>query len=123
MLSFEDAKARVACGAALLDKQLYTWDWRAKLNLETLDLSSSEACVLGQVYDGGYWEGIGCLFGFWNDHLSTEQAAEVEIHGFLATNPMDCAMLQRAWTIIFQESQSLVLIIQNMDGWSESDEP
>jgi hypothetical protein len=43
-----DAAARVARGAALLDREKP--DWAARVNLSRLDLADPSLCVLGQVH-------------------------------------------------------------------------
>ena len=50
MLTIEDAKARVKLGAAWLDERYPNW-WD-KIDLGTLELSSCDLCVLGQVWTG-----------------------------------------------------------------------
>lgn len=54
-MSVATAKARVLAGAAVLDAHGPT-DWRSKVSLDRLDMSSSDNCILGQVF-ADYWNG------------------------------------------------------------------
>lgn len=50
---------QVARGMALLDERGPT-NWRKRINLNTLDVSTGEDCILGQVY-GWYPDGLDAL--------------------------------------------------------------
>lgn len=54
-------KERTEAGAAALDAYFHSRTWDKEIDLDTLDLSSTCDCVLGQVFDDGYdgyYEGI-----------------------------------------------------------------
>lgn len=55
-----DANERVQRGAVILDR--VQPDWRSKINLSDLEMSSNNFCVLGQLFDG-YQRGVERLTG------------------------------------------------------------
>ena len=67
---------RINAGAALLDEQVGP-GWTSKVDSMTLDMSSSDRCVLGQVF-GGFDEGCQSL----GIHAPVTMAA----YGFYLTN-------------------------------------
>lgn len=120
-LSIKEAIQRALLGATRLDKEpSVNPDWRLGINLTTLNIANGDNCVLGQCFDGGYEHGIGVLFGFWGDKpLTNVECAMIDRHGFAALSAAECETQRLAWVAILSEQQSLALIIQNMNGWSE----
>lgn len=56
---YEDLRAKVERGAKLLDEKLP--EWRSKIDLDLLDISTATQCVLGQLF-GDYRVGLSQLF-------------------------------------------------------------
>ena len=57
---------RVAHGAMLLDYRCP--GWFLKVDPSTLKMMNTDSCILGQVYDGGYFTGLkelGLHYGIW----------------------------------------------------------
>ena len=79
-------QASVARGAALLDARRPGWE--SAIDLGRLDLSSSCACVLGQL-EGCYSTGIFALFG-------AQWIGEAEAHGFGFAAPEKHSIRERA---------------------------
>ena len=50
-------QARVGRGADWLDRQVFTYGWRSKINLRNFDMTNPCRCVLGQVF-GNYWDAV-----------------------------------------------------------------
>lgn len=121
-LSIKVATERAVRGAALLDSRYSEWDnateWRAMIDLEALDLSDCDHCVLAQAY-GSYDRGTEVLFGVVCVNTEDEAFIDIVHHGFTVEDTFDFPIQQQGWTAILQESKSLERIIQNMDGWSE----
>ena len=93
---------RIARGVKLLDEQ--NPGWRRKLDLEELNLGSTKACILGQVY-GDYMDGCQALFG--KEYYVGDLARE---HGFEfyydpeTEKEIDYGMLDKAWREVLDES-------------------
>jgi hypothetical protein len=86
-----DIDKRVARGMKLLDKK-GPKNWRAQVDLNRLNMSHADRCVLGQVY-GGFWNGLSRL------GLRSEAAEQkVARHGFAAWDePFYSLDLDAAW--------------------------
>lgn len=90
-MTIDEARARVAKGAALLDAQRPGWAQR--IDIGTLDISKGCKCVLGQVF-GGYSTGYVALFG--PDMMAGVEG--VHEYGFCGHAPSgDYRLLQDAW--------------------------
>jgi len=100
---------RVNRGIALMDQKYPHW-WRV-LDLETLDLRSTENCVLGQVA-GDYRDGLVTLFGSWENSFAYQSAID---HGFDATSWPDTDHVQALWAHEAGERQA-TLLESNREG-------
>jgi hypothetical protein len=67
----EMLKSRVAAGVALLNEREWSNPWYFVVNLDTLNIDDPFTCLLAQLFDGGYMEGLerlnltfGILYGF-----------------------------------------------------------
>jgi hypothetical protein len=103
------ARERVQRGAALLDS-MDLGDWRAKINLDTLDILHGNLCVLGQVFYS-YSQGLDAIEAHMIKALGSTSVPygwpveERERHGFLGESvpgargwyDQDCARLTAAW--------------------------
>jgi hypothetical protein len=78
-----DAAARVARGAALLDR--LRPDWADIVNTDRLTMTDGHYCIVGQLYDG-YWEGLEQIFCL--APIGAREAgmlsAQAQAHGFQA---------------------------------------
>lgn len=91
MLSIEEARARVARGAAHLDTIDPTWHER--IDVGTLDLSKSCRCICGQLAEGERWDGSEIVRAFFRVK-GTDDSYNV---GILANGSTEYSLLQDAW--------------------------
>lgn len=94
----QEARERVARGAALLDEKYP--GWADRINLERFDLGNACTCVLGQL-EGFFWTGAQKLFGT-PDRLNPENYIAISYGLWLPgsithTLHADYAMLRDAW--------------------------
>lgn len=83
-------------GAALLDRRFP--DWAEQIDLDSLEMSVSETCILGQLY-GSYWQGLAALT------MTTPGFADPIDYGFILPVYLDnnengdqyWEQLDRAW--------------------------
>lgn len=85
-------EVRVKQGMAVLDEK-HGPEWVYQIDLETLEMSSTCMCVLGQMYgtddDAGYYPGLEDLFGQgWTDSLPPQYGLDADLpagigYGFL----------------------------------------
>lgn len=66
-------KNRVVAGAIMLDG--VDPAWFTKINLDTLDLSNPQSCILGQ-WNGNFWEGKNELFGKADVNYATQKSRD-----------------------------------------------
>ena len=85
MITLQQAEARVALGAYLLD--ISATGWRDRVNPGTLLTQSGARCPLGQTY-GSYFAGIKAL------GLDAQLASEL---GFFSEEREDYPKLDMAW--------------------------
>ena len=78
------AARRVRRGAELLDR--VHPGWREKIQIDTLDISSTRHCILGQLY-GSYSEGLNAVGRVWTGRH----------WGFILLSPLFEPVLQQAW--------------------------
>jgi cytochrome c2 len=87
-----DAAERVAKGAALIDAHLGERAWRGQMNLDELDVSDCQMCVLGQLFS---------LYTIGRDRLGLCDRLAAAAHGFDYTDSIDTAdeyaALAQAW--------------------------
>lgn len=92
-----EAQEAVARGAALLDK--HCSGWINKINLDTLDMTDCEACIIGQTI--GY-------FGL--SHMTAAGMREPYLmdflYGFNTSPGMDSYDLEAAWTTLINERRA-----------------
>lgn len=114
----EDARLRVAAGAALLDADLGP-DWPNRI-LSSIDLDSMSDCVLGQLYrsqpDEGqesrpFYLGVEALWPLREDErlgccLACLRLPELCASGFEGNDPSDRALLEAAWTELVGQRQA-----------------
>ncbi len=101
----------VLAGAALLDKEVP--GWVEVINLETFDISSGDACVLGQIYGGeaeaAGWDDDGYTYG--RDWLAGSLDIPVERviydHGFSSDGTVGWVALQRDWVKVIAARQAV----------------
>lgn len=89
IISAAEADKRVKAGADLLDREVGV-TWRDKIDVSTLNMTSSYSCVLGQLY-GHYPTGL--------DKLSLSDDVTAYSHGFNSTYDEDPgnAVTKAAW--------------------------
>ena len=85
-MTLEEAKVRVARGAALLDRERPGWPER--IDLDTLQLSSACFCIRGQL--------VGCSV-IWDVIPGLEGGKSHTEHGFIADSQSQYELLQEAW--------------------------
>jgi hypothetical protein len=95
-------KEQIARGIALINEKMP--DWRENISIESLEMSMGDSCILGQLYSGGYSEGIDHLLGC---HVGPdERLAFAVAHGFnIAEADEDghaWEELQQAWITALQ---------------------
>jgi uncharacterized protein YfkK (UPF0435 family) len=89
---------RVAAGAALLDQILPGWE--GKINIEVLDIGDSDACILGQLFDGSVPEGVADFpVGFRTDQALHNLGVFSNHHYEM----MDYHQLTDAWRVTIQD--------------------
>lgn len=93
-------------GAAFLDNTVRK-DWRSKIDTDTLDISSSYNCILGQIF-GSYHDGIDAIFN------KMVLVTPVEIHaseylGFCGDSYFDYTYeeINSAWIKVVEEKQGI----------------
>jgi len=91
---YAEQEARVARGAALLDANVLGW-WDL-IDTGSLNLSSYEMCVLGQVF-GSYGAGL------WELGLQAESEGEDSRHGFCPDTPQETRVQTALWCKVIQE--------------------
>ncbi len=92
-------------GIALLDKKHP--DWEHGIQIDELDMSSGYSCILGQLFNGGFTEGVNCLFGFsWSGSVpvTNEEYRIVADHGFVTS--VDYHQLEIIWKGLFQQKKT-----------------
>jgi len=95
-------REQVLCGIALLDEKRP--GWQHGIRIDDLDLSSGCSCILGQLFDGSFAEGVQDLFGFsWFGSLPvTDQEYHlVADHGFVTSH--DYQQLEMTWKDLLLE--------------------
>jgi hypothetical protein len=107
MLDLDDARERARRGATLIDQHanIVGADWRKRINEHDLIMMSTCSCILGQLFEGQYGEGIGVLLGIWEDEYEDEQFEPIIQHGFAADDPQDYPVLQQAWMTVLAEGK------------------
>lgn len=95
------ARSRVAITAKLLDEHVP--GWAEEIHLLDLDMRSPRLCVVGQIYNGEFGQGVRemcVLFGrpipFWGDPLDAV-AEEMGLEHIRGTDSPDYSALQIAW--------------------------
>lgn len=116
MTTIEQARERVARGAELLDKKFPGWE--GKINLETLNLASSEAgengCVLCQITKMPWVSALRAV-GF--RHIQELYGRE-HLYGFQSESSfLDYDMLDQAWRELLKER----FASGNLSGISDGD--
>lgn len=100
----KEATERVARGAELLDRKLP--DWWQRIDVETLDITSSYFCILGQQFP---WENDSALgvtpYGFGLRQLQIEESVENGFTPPYVNWAQDAVALREAWIAIIQERQ------------------
>lgn len=99
-LTLDEARKRVARGAAFLDEA--DPDWTTRINVRTLELGDGQACVLGQLH-GEYRQGLtrsrvidlssAPLASLWPADLGFQAVSDLGE----AAEALDYAHLTRAW--------------------------
>lgn len=86
-----DIATRVAKGVAMLDERRPGWE--GQIDLITLDIMSTDTCVLGQVY-GGFHTGIRDLNfdGVW------EMGFDCDVHSSMRDQHLEFYELTQEWT-------------------------
>jgi hypothetical protein len=84
-------------GIKLLDQRIP--NWREKIDLTTLDLASSQWCVLGQVEGHSFYEGMRLLFeDSYIEATTNEQSRLAARYGFDVDGlVLDYDSLQEVW--------------------------
>lgn len=91
-------EARVARGAAWLDKNEPGWEGR--IDLAKLNLANGCRCVLGQL-KGDFTIALGILFGeTWDPAGETRWAVA---HGFVTEEDNEYPLLDEAWISLIKE--------------------
>jgi hypothetical protein len=99
-------KERVERGAKLLDE--HRPGWELKIDLQALDLSSCDRCVLGQIY-GSYGDGYDLLgltdetspYGF--DRELSRQASFISLERLCQDIKEDWKALREEWTSLIKD--------------------
>jgi hypothetical protein len=82
-------------------------DWEYGIQLDKLDMSSVCSCILGQLFPGGFTEGVNGLFGFsWSGShpVTDEEYCIVASHGFVTS--VDYHQLERVWKEVLQQKKA-----------------
>lgn len=96
-MTAQQARERVQNGAALLDVRVP--GWANLIDVGTLDLGESCACVLGQL-EGTFWAGARRLWPLrfaWIRHRAAVAHGFQVADGFMAEEERDYQLLQDAW--------------------------
>ena len=97
-------REQVQRGAALLD--IVCPGWEQIIQVDKLDLSSQSFCILGQLFDGDFREGVRRLFDFsWfgSVPITNEEYQLVAHHGFVTS--IDYYQLELAWKELLQQKK------------------
>lgn len=98
------AEAYVASGAAFLDEKYPAW--RQKIDVDTIDISDGDYCILGQLY-GSYSRGMDLL------RLSYDG---VEDFGFIYSNRASSGALTDAWKALLADAYPVGTMLKTEYG-------
>lgn len=103
MNATDEQMADIERGATFLNDFFKTDRWKERIDLATLDMGNYRSCIIGQLYDGAYNEGL--------DALEIENEADVLLYGFDVFGGYDADLVELtdAWREYLNRGADLAL--------------